>query len=436
MSILRAALAALLLAGAATAQPAPGTLSPRLDVVSPYYPAQTVITEVPASARLSAMGYAGVALPSDDPHAFLLNPAHLGVAARHTALAVSGWPAAQEWAGITEMDLHSAAVLGGADLARWGVPLYAGAAVARTSLAYPSPLSPWGPTSSTSRYSERYTALGLGVGTYGPVALSVGGTVRFGWIGTDGGRGDVVAHEEVGPLTVVPVATGSFTTLDAGALLSAPLLDLAIRPEGRYRPFLDGSVGYSRTGAGGSVEVPAWYDAWSDQVFPARREPVERMGRFGFGWAGGFRGPLGAADIELFRLEVATQAERSALVPGDAVAGRHYRVRSVRDDLDLVGPALTGRSTGEVSGRMGLRVSAFEIVEVAWGRFEQTATGPDRSYGWTLRPLGLLRPFGSPEAARFAARYDLAVSHSVYFAGDEGFPATPLTGATLTVRPW
>lgn len=359
--------------------------------------------EIPSSPGISAMGGAGVALPSADPHAFLYNPAQLGIAARDTRAAGTLYPGGStDWLSIGDLTVGSTALSAGMDLRPLGVPLVAGIGLGQTALQFSERVLVDDVGEAVGAYQprDRYRALSLGVATAGAARVGIGTTVRY-VSSTDRAsiENERLAVSEVRGLTF---DIGMLGEADIARLLGHPAI-------GRIQPSLTVAVGYAQSNMGGTVGYSGQYG----------RSALPRIARLGWSASGGFAIPLKTMTMQFVQADVSIQAEH-LLVRENGPAD--YSYEAFLGDLDVIENGLLGRGSDSVTGRHGYRIAFLESFAFSRGGFDGWGFDDVKTSGMEFRLAGPLKILGeltgNARLTEMAGRYDVRFTRSVYFDGD------------------
>jgi hypothetical protein len=376
--------------------------------------------EISPSPAANGVGGAGVALVEADPHGFLYNPAHLGLAARDVRALSAFYPTGTtDWLAFEDLALGSAALAVGFDARVAGLPLAVGAGLGQTVLRFGERIAVDEHGEALGAYEpvDRYRALGVGAATTGAVRVGVGGTVRH-VTSTD----RVLVEDARVATTSVWGFTfdlGVLAEADVTRLLGRPRLSLALP----LQPSLTVAAGYAQTNLSGEVNYSG---------LPAM--PLPRTARLGWSARAGLDLPTRAGTLRLVEGLFAVQAEHS-LVRYDEQRGQ-YKYRTVVGDLDVYRNGLLGRGNEVVTGRHGWQMTLAETVAFSRGGFDGWGFYDARTHGLELRLAGPLKGAalltGSGRLAEAARRFDLRLTHAVVFSGDA--QESTFDGLTFVVR--
>ncbi len=359
--------------------------------------------EIPPSPSLNAMGSAGVALPSDDPHAFLYNPAQLGIAARDTRAAGTLYPGgATDWLAIGDLTVGSTALFAGVDLAPLGVPLVAGIGLGQTALNFSERIfvDDAGQTIASYQPRDRYHALSVGVATAGAARIGIGTTARY-ISSTDRAR---MENDELA------VSSLRGFTFDAGVLAEADISRILGQPSiGSVQPTFSVAAGYSQSSIGGTI---AYTGQFSSSALP-------RTARLGWSASGGLTMPLETTSLQFVQADVSMQAEHLLVRENEDYS---FSYAALLGDINMIDNGLLGRGSDTVTGRHGYRVSFLETFALARGGFDGWGFQDVKTRGVEFHLAGPLKILGevtgNARLADLASRYDVRFSHSVYFHGE------------------
>ena len=358
--------------------------------------------EIPASPAINALGGAGVALTSGDPHAFLYNPAQLGISARDNQAAGTLYPAGStDWLSVGDLSVGSTALSAGVDLRSLGVPLVAGIGLAQTALQFSERVvvDDVGEAVASYQPRDRYRALSMGLATTGAARIGIGTTIRH------VSSTDRASMDNEG----VSVSNVRGITVDVGVLAEADVARLlGSATIGRLQPSLSVAVGYAQSNIGGTV-------AYSGQ-FAASALP--RTARLGWSASGGVGVPLTVTSLQIAEVDVSVQAEH-LLVRENGVAD--YSYEPFLGELNVIDNGLLGRGSSTVTGRHGYRIAFLESFAVSRGGFDGWGFDDVKTRGMEFRlagPLKLLGELtGNSRLSSFADRFDVRFTRSVYFSG-------------------
>lgn len=373
--------------------------------------------DIPSSPAVNAMGGAGVALPSSDAHAFLYNPAQLGISGRDIKAAGTLYPGGStDWLAIGDLTLGSTALSAGVDLRPKGVPVVAGVGLAQTALNFSDRLvvDDTGQAVASYQPRDRYRALSLGVATAGAARVGIGSTARF-ITSTDRA---IVENERLS------VSNLRGFTFDVGVLAEADFARMLGHPSiGGIRPTLSVAAGYAQSNIGGTV-------AYSGQ-FAASALP--RMARLGWSASGGLAMPLETTTLNFVEGDVSVQAEH-LLVRENGVA--NYTYEPFLGDLDVIDNGLHGRGSATVTGRRGFRIAFIESLAISRGDFDGWGFTEVKTRGIEFRLAGPLKIVGeitgNAGIAALANHYDVRFTRSVYFQGEAN--ESTFSGVSFVVK--
>lgn len=338
------------------------------------------------SAPANGMGEAAVAVATNDPAAFLSNPAQLGMQSRSTGIAFghsfTNWLPAF---GLKDVWLRTIAVTAGMnlrDLNEQALPISIGAGYSRMTLN----LGTYIQTSSEKpgevgmfdayEYAD-HASIGVSI-DYG-VRVSVGATYKH-----------VVSHiASIGVEDIVdrdPMKTSLF---DYGMIVTVPALDLIQSLKGRrfeivpgLVPFADVNIGFSKANMGKDVVK---YNA---------NEPASRLPRYA---QAAFATELGLR----FRSGEAAWTPLSfkwTIESGQELGMMNGQYKSGFGDLKFFDEVILGHINKETVMRKGWQCRVFELVSVRSGRFEEDPKRGNRrltTYGWGVESGGIGRILAS-----------------------------------------
>ena len=373
--------------------------------------------EISPSPSVSAVGGAGVALTEPDPHGFLYNPAHLGLAARDARASTSFYPGgAADWLALGDLSLGSTALAAGFDARVAGLPLTVGVGLGETALRFGERMAVDERGAAVGSYEpvDRYRALALGAATTGAARVGIGATVRY-ITSTDRVlvQDDGVRTKDIWGFT-----------FDLGALAEADVTRLLGKPRlGVLQPALSVAVGYAQENLGGEVPYSRGLAL-----------PLPRIAQLGWSAHAGLDLPTTVGALRLVDGTLAVQAEHSLVRYGDQ-PGR-YRYAAFLGDLDLFRNGFLGDGNEVVTGRRGWRLGLAETVAFSRGGFDGWGFSDVRTHGLEVRLAGPLKAAalvtGSGRLAEVARQFDLRLTHAVVFSGQA--QESRFDGLTLVVR--
>ncbi|MDX1439308.1 MAG: hypothetical protein R3284_05345 [Rubricoccaceae bacterium] len=373
--------------------------------------------EIPPSPGINALGGAGVALSTSDPHAFLYNPAQLGIAARETRAAGTLYPGGSiDWLAVGDLSVGSTALTAGVDFRDSGLPLAAGVGLAQTALHFGDRIFVNDEGEAVDSYEplDRYYALSLGAATTGPLRLGIGSTVR---------------HISTTDRVTFDGETASATTLsgfsfDVGALAQADITSLFGNPLlGTASPRVVASVGYSQSNIGGTI-------SYSNQ---GTSSPMPRTARLGWSLSAGFDMPLDDQTLRFLQGDFSVQAEH--LLVREERRGS-YTYEPFLGNLDIVRNGFLGRGDDTITARKGLRISLIETLSISRGQFDGWGFDDVETTGVEFHLAGPLKILASiledNRIAAFAQTYDVRFTHTSYFSREAN--ESSFNGLTFVVK--
>lgn len=373
--------------------------------------------EIPASPGINAIGGAGVAAQTPDPHAFLYNPAQLGIAALETQAAGTLYPAGSiEWLSVGDLSIGSTALQAGVDLRSNNIPLTVGIGLAQTALRFGDRVfvGEDGNALATYEPQDRYRALSLGAATTGAVRIGLGGTFRH--ITTT----DQATYAD-NSLDVTRLSGVSF---DMGVLVNADVTRLlGVSSADMFYPDLKVSIGYSQTNIGREI----FYTG------SPKASPMPRTARIGWSLSAGFDIPLQSNRLRLLQTDVSLQSEHLLVRQGPE---GEYSYRRFLGDMNLFENGLLGRSSEIVTARNGIRFTLAETISFSRGHFDGWGFDNVSTRGTDIHLAGLLKIIGTlagqDSLRMFAESYDVRFTRSTYFKG--GPNESSFSGVTFLVR--
>ena len=373
------------------------------------------------SPSLSAMGATGAALPTNDPFAFLWNPAQLGYTSLNNNLSFIFYPSAVDWIPSFRLDLELSALafnIGYNFKDIIGFPLSFGFAYSnpevnfgefiRTGEGEPQPLG-------TFEAKDYYNAYSFGLGMDYYVQLSIGYTIKnvtsilgLGQVGEEQGNG-----------------TAETTVNDFGILLNVPviklidenlLLPLDVGLNGK--PTFDFSLGYSKSNIGDNI----YY------LDPAQADPLPRIDRTGYGISAGFDLITKNLQLNLFTVSFTSEAE-DILITRDTTG--HWEYQSTWSDLNFWKNVILIEGDENIVSRTGTKLEFIEFFAYYFGHFQGRGFPDGReTNGYELRAKGIFKLWAlwadDPITDFLSDHFDIIYYNTNYFTNS--FLETHMTG--------
>ena len=376
------------------------------------------------SPSLSAMGSTGTALPTEDPFAFLWNPAQLGYTSQTNNLSYIFYPAKLEWLPAFNLDLELRAIAFNAgynfkDLI--GFPLSFGFGYSNPEFNFGEFVrtDENGNVIGTFEAKDYYDAYSFGLGIDYFVQLSVGYTIK-----------DVTSILSDYPAGADSLQLKAETTVnDFGILLNVPVLKLIdekmkvqLNENLNALPNFNFSLGYSKSNIGDEI----YY------IDPAQADPLPRVDRFGYGISTGFDLVTNDFRINAFNLSFTVEAE-DILVKRDSIESEY---QSILSDLDFSKNIIQIEGDEKIVSRTGTKLDFFETFSLYFGHFSGRGYGQKKTNGYEFKAKGLLKLCAlwaeHPVTDFLRDHFDIRYYNTNYFADDEF--ETKMTGLAFYVH--
>lgn len=361
------------------------------------------------SPSLSAMGATGAALPTDDPFAFLWNPAQLGYNSLHNNLSFIFYPSPVDWIPVFNagIELNSLAFNVGYNFTDIiGFPLSFGFAYSNPELnfseflrwfeGFPEPIETFGAKDYYNAYS-----FGLGMDYY--VQLSIGYTIK-----------DITSILSDQGSEESPWVSWTGGAYDFGILLNVPLIKLIdeslLLPldEGlNGRPTFDLSLGYSKSNIGDEV----YY------IDKNQADPLPRIDRTGYGLSAGFDLISKNLSLNLFTISFTSEAE-DILVTRDENGNWEYQ--STWSDLKFWKNVVMIEGDEDIVSRTGTKLEFVESFAYYFGHFSGRGYYVRETNGYEIRAKGIFKLWAlwakDPITDFFRDHFDIIYYNTNYFA--------------------
>lgn len=376
------------------------------------------------SPSLSAMGATGAALPTDDPFAFLWNPAQLGYNSLNNNLSFIFYPSKVDWLGFNQLELKGIAFNVGYNFKDLiGFPLSFGFAYSnpevnfgefvRTFEGEPQPVG-------TFEAKDYYNAYSFGLGMDYYVQLSIGYTIK----NVTSILSDQPIGEEQGR------GKAETTVNDFGILLNVPVIKLInenlLLPldEGlNGKPTFDFSLGYSKSNIGDEI---TYFDF-------AQSDPLPRTDRTGYGLSAGFDLISKNLQINMFTLSFTSEAEDILITRNDD--GWEYQ--STFSDLNFWKNVIMIEGDEDIVSRTGTKLEFVEFFAYYFGHFSGRGFPDAReTNGYEIRAKGLFKLWAlwanDPITDFFGDHLDIIYYNTNYFTSS--FLETNITGLAFYIH--
>ena len=369
------------------------------------------------SPSLSAMGATGAALPTNDPFAFLWNPAQLGYNSLHNNLSFIFYPTPVDWipAFFSDIELNALAFnLGYNFKSLVGFPLSFGFAYSNPEINFGTFLTQDENGNIIESYDakDKYNAYSFGVGVDYFVELSIGYTIK-----------SITSN-------LSSQLSAETTVNDFGLLLNVPVIKLIdetlLLPldEGlNGKPKFDFSLGYSKSNIGDDIY---YIDA-------AQADPLPRTDRTGYGLSAGF--DLISKNLYLNMLTISFTSEaEDILVTGDGNGNWEYQ--STWSDLNFWKNVIMIEGDEKIVSRTGTKLEFVESFTYYFGHFSGRGYFVKETDGFEIRAKGLFKLWAlwanEPITDFFSEHFDVIYYNTNYFANHEF--ETNMTGLAFYIH--
>jgi len=368
------------------------------------------------SPSLSAMGATGAALPTNDPFAFLWNPAQLGCNSLTNNLSFIFYPSEVDWipAFGANIKLNALAFNIGYNFKEIiGFPLSFGFGYSNVKFNYGTFYDPFPSAFFDHNDSHNSYSFGLGIDYY--VQMSVGYTIK--------NVNSKLALEPVGEEQ--GNGTAETTVNDFGILLNVPviklidenlLLPLDVGLNGK--PTFDFSLGYSKSNIGDKI----YY------VDPEQADLLPRTDRTGYGLSAGFDLITKNIQINLFTVSFTSEAE-DILITRDTTG--HWEYQSTWSDLNFWKNVILIEGDENIVSRAGTKLEFIEFFAYYFGHFQGRGYPDGReTNGYELRAKGIFKLWAlwadDPITDFLRDHFDIIYYNTNYFTNS--FLETHMTG--------
>ena len=377
------------------------------------------------SPSLSAMGATGAILPTEDPLAFLWNPAQLGYNSLTNNVSFIFYPSAVDWipAFSANTELNALAFNIGYNFKDLiGFPLSFGFAYSNPEFSYGNfirtgegELQPLGIFEARDNYNAY--CFGLGMDYY--VQLSIGYTIKnvtsiLGPIGVEQGNGRAeTTVNDFGILLNVPV----IRLIDKDLMLP---LDVGLNG----KPTFNFSLGYSKSNIGDEIVY----------IDEAQADPLPRTDRTGYGLSAGFELITKNLQINFFTISFTSEAE-DILITRDTTG--HWEYQSTWSDLNFWKNVILIQGDENIVSRTGTKLEFIEFFAYYFGHFQGRGFPNAReTNGYELRAKGIFKLWAlwadDPITDFFRDHFDIIYYNTNYFSNS--FLETHMTGLAFYIH--
>ncbi|MBK9097970.1 MAG: hypothetical protein IPM14_07595 [bacterium] len=370
------------------------------------------------SPSLSAMGATGTALPTDDPFAFLWNPAQLGYTSQTNNLSYIFYPSKVDWLGFGWLELNGIAFNVGYNFNDIiGFPLSFGFGYANSDFDYGFQGIFEPPLGEVKDFYNSYS-IGLGIDYF--VQISIGYSIKE------------VSSTIVPDLGEPSSLTRKTTVNDFGILLSIPVLRLIdeklqfqLDKSFFAKPTFDFSLGYSKSNIG-----EEFYYIDKNQA-----DPLPRTDRLGYGISTGFDLVSDDFRINAFNLSFTVEAD-DILIKRESMTS-DWEYQPTLSDLKFWKNIVQIEGNEKIVTRTGTRLDFFETFTYTFGHFSGRGY-PDlqKTNGYEIRAKGLLKLYAlwarNPITDFLRDHFDIRYYNTNYFA--DAWNETKMTGLAFYVH--
>ena len=385
------------------------------------------------SPSLSAMGQTGTALPSEDPFAFIWNPAQLGHSSRNNNFSFIFYPSKLDWLPAFNLDLEvkSLAFNLGYNLKEIiDFPLSVGFGYSNVELNFGEFLrtGETDPTPIGSFYSkDYYNAYSLGFGIDYYCQFNVGFTYKK----ITSILSDRPTSQEMGEGKAEP------SVVDFGLLINVPISNLIdtdmqfnLDDGVKIKPDFNFSLGYSKSNIGDEVYYidPEWAD------------PPPRLDRFGYGINAKLN--LITDDFQINALDLSFTGEVDDIL----IKSKHYSTDSLTiygwdyqstfSDLKPFKNLFTATGDDNIVTHIGYRLELFETISFMGGHFDGRGFDMRKTNGYELRTKGLFKLWAlwakDPITDFLRDHIDVRYYHTNFIA--DNFLESKMTGLAIYIH--
>ncbi len=372
------------------------------------------------SPSLAAMGQTGTALPTNDPFAFVWNPAQLGYTSRHNNLSFIFYPSKIDWIGsfFPGVELKGLAFNAGYNFTKLiNFPLSVGFGYSRNEIDYGKFY--YSESGDFSEPKDYYNAYSLGVGVDYFVQFNAGFTIKnitskisSRPVGEEQGKGEAER-----------------TVTDFGLLINVPVIELVhpglqigFENQNKLIPFFNFSAGYSKSNIGDKI----YY------LDPAQEDPLPRIDRLGYGIYTGI--DLVSDDFRINTIGLSFTAEADdILITRDSMGQSSYQ--STLSELRFWKNIINIEGDGRIVSHAGFKIDLFETISLSLGHFTGRGFQVRKTSGYELRTKGLFKLYAmwanDPITDFLRDHLDLVYYHTTFF--DDNPMKTEMTGLAIFV---
>jgi hypothetical protein len=368
-------------------------------------------------AETNGMGEASVANHTDDPLAFMTNPAHLGIVSQRDYFSF-GYNHSYWLPGFEQSDLwlRTYAFNAGINLKKLfdiTPELSFGLGYSRIYLNLGEFQRTLGPevvgTYKSYETSDQFT---LGLGIYYWVKASAGITFKYIYsklspVGTEQEQGEGIA---------------TVNTYDYGLLLDIPFVGILTQIREKpieivpdLSPFFNLSVGLAKNNLGDKKVI---------YIDPAQAEPIPRYARVGIGFDLGIVYNKGEVEWQPLSFKWTIEAN-DILVRRDSqvVNSLGWEYQDGLGDINFFDEVILGKTNPETIKKIGWELNFLEVFSIRGGRLEEDPMHGNRHFntsGWGLRFAGIVKllraidvPLATDKVIGFIVNhFDVRYNHS------------------------
>ncbi len=315
------------------------------------------------SVRANGMGGSSVASFDHGPQAIAFNPAHAGIAAFETSLAVEFYPGATNWLpqfNIEGLTYNAKSFFLGYNLGGRGKrsPVSLGVSYTRIDLNLGEQIVTTESGTILERFesSQNANTWSIAVGFDYLIKLGVG----FSFKSINSNLSGLVSSTSVLPGLV---GSASVNAYDFGLLLQVPVADIVSSVNGKpvkigrhLSPVLTPAFGISKSNIGGMISFTGG----------SQEDPIPRVARIGISLRAGLNYADDSKAFPVASLEWSSEAE-------DLLVRRDLQERGRYESgfgLDLIDNVLTGSASQDVITRQGWELNLLDIITFRLGNYD------------------------------------------------------------------